>query len=166
MSTWLSFVTGSWAGPVCLAVTVVGLVLSVVAWRRKGARSGIRGMAWSLLPLAVYLVHALALVGRLVAAVVAFAGSFLFSPKAWLGVILIGIAVVLFLVSGGIPLVGSRKRREKKKERALAQRSAAGTGTGTGSAPAVRASRKQPPAPAEDDDLSDVRDILKRHGIS
>ena len=96
----------------------------------------------------------------------AFAGSFLFSPKAWLGVILIGIAVVLFLVSGGIPLVGSRKRREKKKERALAQRSAAGTGTGTGSAPAVRASRKQPPAPAEDDDLSDVRDILKRHGIS
>ena len=64
MSTWISFVTGSWAGPVCLAVTVVGLVLSVVAWRRKGARSGIRGMAWSLLPLAVYLVHALALVGR------------------------------------------------------------------------------------------------------
>ncbi len=126
MSTWLSFVTGSWAGPVCLAVTVVGLVLSVVAWRRKGARSGIRGMAWSLLPLAVYLLHALALVGRLVAAVVAFAGSFIFSPKAWLGVILIGIAVVLFLVSGGIPLVGSRKRREKKKERALAQRSAAG----------------------------------------
>lgn len=165
MSTWLSFVTGSWAGPVCLAVTVVGLVLSVVAWRRKGARSGIRGMAWSLLPLAVYLVHALALVGRLVAAVVAFAGSFIFSPKAWLGVILIGIAVVLFLVSGGIPLVGSRKRREKKKERALAQRSAAG-GAATGSAPAVRASRKQPAVPADDDDLSDVRDILKRHGIS
>ena len=167
MSTWLNFVTGSWAGPVCLAVTVVGLVLSVVAWRRKGARSGIRGIAWSLLPLAVYLLHALALVGRLVSAVVQFGAAFVFSPKAWLGVVLVAIAVVLFLVSGGIPLVGWRKRHEKNKARGSSGRGGSGgASNGKTKVPAVSSGRKQPAVPADDDDLSDVRDILKRHGIS
>lgn len=158
MSTWLSFVTGSFAGPVCLAVTIVGLVLSAIAWRKKGARSGTRGIAWSLLPLAAYLTHSLALVGRLVSAVVQFGASFVFSPKAWLGVILVGIAVLLFLISGGIPLFsGGRKRRKAKERKAAAAEP-----------PAVSAGRGKagPPAAPDDDDLSDVREILKRRGIS
>ena len=163
MNTWLNFVTGSWAGPVCLAVTIVLLVLSAVAWRKKGARSGIRGIAWSLLPLAAYLTHALGLVGRLVSAVVQFATAFAFSPKAWLGVVLIAISVVLFLVSGGIPLAKAGKKRREAKE-----------GRGRGQAereaypPApVPATRQQPPAQSgKDDDMGEVQDILRKHGIS
>jgi hypothetical protein len=160
VSTWLSFATGAAAGPVCIAITVAGLALSVLAWRRKGARSGIRGAAWSLLPAAAWLTHSLGLVGRIVSAVVQFGGSFVLSPKAWLGVILVGVSVLLFVVSGGIPLLGWRKRRDKKRVRGQ---------------PADRGGQIQPPAAGrrsageltgQDDDLSDVRDILKKHGIS
>jgi cytochrome c oxidase assembly factor CtaG len=161
VSSWLSFATSSWAGPVFLLVTLVGLVLSGIAWRRKGARSGIRGIAWSLLPLAAWLTHALALIGRIVSAVVQFAGSFAFSPKAYLGVILVAVAAVMFLVSGGIPFTGWRKHRKDKKD---------GRPGGQSSAPApaksLERSRGKAAAPADDDDLSDVRDILKKHGIS
>jgi hypothetical protein len=161
VSTWLSFVTGAAAGPVCIAVTVAGLALSVLAWRRKGARSGIRGVAWSLLPAAAWLTHSLGLVGRIVSAVVQFGASFVLSPKAWLGVIFVGVSVLLFLVSGGIPMLDWRKRRRKKQVRGQSADKSHGQAVGP-------ASRERPAVEAAgpDDDLSDVRDILKKHGIS
>lgn len=155
MSTWLSFVSGGYAGPIFVAVTVVGLILSGLAWRRKGARSGIRGIAWSLLPAAAWLTHSLGLVGRIVSAVVRFAAGFVFSPQAWLGVILVGISVLFFLVSGGIPLVGSRRRHRK----------AVDSGPGE-PRPPVPGSSRRAAVESGDDDLADVRDILKKHGIS
>ena len=164
MKGWLSFVTGGFAGPVCLAVTVVGIVLSVLVWRKKGARSGIRGIAWSLLPLAFYLVHALALIGRLVSAIVQFAASFVFSPQTYLGVILIAAALALFLASGGLPLLRLRKRRSGH-DNAGSEHPGSGKQAGNGQAK-VPAVRKRAEVTGDDDDLSDVRDILKRHGIS
>jgi hypothetical protein len=157
VSTWLNFVSGSFAGPIFVAVTVVGLVLSGLAWRRKGARSGIRGIAWSLLPAAAWLTHSLGLVGRIVSAVVRFGAGFVFSPQAWLGVILVGVSVLFFLVSGGLPLVGSRRRRRKDKD--------VDTGHGEPRPPVARSS-SHAAVEAGDDDLADVRDILKKHGIS
>jgi hypothetical protein len=155
VSTWLSFVSGSFAGPIFVAATVVGLVLSGLAWRRKGARSGIRGIAWSLLPAAAWLTHALGLVGRIVSAVVRFGAAFVFSPEAWLGIILVGVSVLFFLVSGGIPLVGSRRRHRREVE----------SGRGEPGRP-VAGSSGRAAVESGDDDLSDVRDILKKHGIS
>jgi hypothetical protein len=157
---WMKFVTGGFAGPLCLVITIAGLILSVVVWRKKGARSGARGIAWSLLPLAAYLVHALGLVGRIVSAIVQFAVSFVFSPETYLGVILLAIMVVLFVVSGGLPLVRWRKRHSR------AGRSRGKSGGDGQAATPVPSSSRQPAVPAGDDDLSDVRDILKRHGIS
>jgi hypothetical protein len=157
VSTWLSFVSGSFAGPIFVAVTVVGLVLSGLAWRRKGARSGIRGIAWSLLPAAAWLTHSLGLVGRMVSAIVQFATGFVFSAQAWLGVILVGVAVLCFLVSGGIPLVRWRKRRHAEVD--------SGRGHGEPKPPVSRPSGRAA-VESGDDDLADVRDILKKHGIS
>jgi len=160
VNSWLSFATSSWAGPVFILITLAGLALSVIAWRKKGARSGIRGVAWSLLPIAAWLTHALRLIGHLVSSVVQFAGGFVFSPTAWLGVILVGASAVLFLVSGGIPFVGWRKHR--KAEKANRDRHPGGK-----TPAAVTKSGGKAAVPAsQDDDLSDVRDILKRHGIS
>jgi hypothetical protein len=161
---WLDFVTGGFAGPVCLAVTVVGIVLSVLVWRKKGARSGIRGIAWSLLPLAFYLVHALALIGRIVSAIVQFAASFVFSPETYLGVILVAVAVALFLVSGGMPLLRLRKSHSER-DKAGRDHPGGGKAAGDGQA-SVPAVRKRGEVSADDDDLSDVHDILKRHGIN
>jgi hypothetical protein len=159
--SWLSFIDGGFAGPIFVAVTVAGLVLSGLTWRRKGARSGIRGVAWSLLPAAAWLTHSLALVGRLVSAVVVFAGGFVLSPQTWLGVILVGVSALFFLVSGGIPMIGGRRRRRKKAVDGKAGRS------GSGESPAALPASTDHGAPtADDDDLAGVRDILKRHGIS
>jgi hypothetical protein len=158
VSGWLSVIYSSWAGPVFLLITLAGLVLSGIAWRKKGARSGIRGIAWSLLPIAAWLTHSLRLIGHIVSAIVAFAGGFVFSPGAWLGVILVGASALLFLVSGGLPLLRARKKHKEKK---------GSSGSGGGQPQAAVATRKQKAVPAEpDDDMSDVRDILKRHGIS
>jgi hypothetical protein len=162
VGTWLSFVNGSFAGAVCLAVTIVLLVLSGIAWKKKGARTGVRGIAWSVLPLAAYLTHALGLLGRIVSAIVQFAGAFVFSPKAWLGVILVGISALLFLVSGGIPLVGWRKRRQKAKARKESDRADHG-----GQPPAaIPPRRSQAAQSGDDDDLREVQDILRKRGIS
>jgi hypothetical protein len=158
MHHWLSFVTSGFAGPVCIAVTVVGLGLSALAWRRKGLRSGIRGVAWSLLPAAAWLTHALPLVGSLVSAVVRFGAGFVLSPKAWLGVIFVGVSAVLFLVSGGIPMLQRGRRREK------VGRGRKDDGAAPKAAPAAR--QQTAIGPADDDDLGDVRDILKKHGIT
>lgn len=158
MGKWLDFVTSGFAGPACIAVTIVGIVLSVLVWRKKGARSGIRGIAWSLLPLAAYLTHALGLIGRVVSAIVQFAASFVFSPETWLGVILVGVSAVLFLVSGGIPLVGWRKRHKAVKDQPRED--------GQPTASLERARGKSAIKAEAEDELADVRDILKKHGIS
>lgn len=163
MHTWESFVTGSWAGPVCLGATVILLILSIVAWFKKGTRSGLRGIAWSLLPFAAYLTHSLALVGRIVSAIVQFAGGFVFSPKAWFGVVLVAVSAVLFLVSGGIPLVRWGRRHKDGKD----GKDGGGKGRPGNDDHLPAAVRQQSSArPGDDDDLSDVRDILRKHGIS
>ena len=76
MGTWLNI--GGW---VCVAITIVGLVLSVIVWRKKGPGSGLRGIAWSLIPLGAYLTHSIRLIGQIVSAVVQFATSFVFSHE-------------------------------------------------------------------------------------
>jgi hypothetical protein len=154
VSTWLSI--GGW---VCIAVTVVGLGLSVVAWRRRGPRSGLRGIAWSLLPIAAYFTHSVRLIGQLVSAIVQFASSFVFSTKAWVGVALLVLAVLLFVASGGMP----KARRPGRRKDAGKERAGDET-KHPGNVPALQ--DRKPKAAAEDDDLGEVRDILKRHGIS
>jgi hypothetical protein len=170
MSVWLSI-----GGAICVAVTAVGLVISWRVWRKSGAIRGLRAVAWSLLPLGAYLVGAVRLLGSLVANIVRFAGAFVFSPKSWAGVIVIGLAVVLFLLSGGLPLMNWRKARERR--RAAKAEASAGRGPGGPSGPpAVPASRRAPastrggrssaPAADDDDDLGDVQEILRRRGIN
>src|ERR1700728_4492975 len=120
MNTWNSI---AWF-PLCAGLTGVGLVLSWFTWRRRGLRRGIRAAAWSLLPLALYLTGSILLVGRIGSAIVQFSSAFVFSPKTYAGVILFVLAAVIFLVSGGIPVLSSKKRRARKKE--LKQQGTAG----------------------------------------
>lgn len=165
MDTWLRIATSTAAGPVCIAVTVVGLVLSYFAWRRKGGRSAMRGVAWSLLPTAAWATHSVHLIGQIGSAIVQFAQGFVFSPKAWLGVVLIGISAVLFLVSGGIPLL----QRGSKRKKAANGSGPAGEGDNSkdgGEKAAIEpAKRRSGKSAAGDNDLGDVEEILRRRGI-
>ena len=40
--------------PLTAGLTLVGLIISFFVWRRRGAAAGLRGVAWSLLPLAAF----------------------------------------------------------------------------------------------------------------
>src|SRR3954469_882507 len=44
-----------------ITLTLVGLVISFVVWKRRGAAAGLRGVAWSLLPAAAGLTGTLRL---------------------------------------------------------------------------------------------------------
>jgi hypothetical protein len=169
--------------PLCGGLTGVGLVLSYLAMRRRGIGSGLRGAAWSLLPVAAYLTGAIEMFWKMGVAIGDFATGFVFSPKVWSGIAVAGFAAVLFVVSG--PL---RRRRLKRGSQAKATEPAeSGSGPAGALAPARTGSqlttrtdtrtatvpakapvkaRKGKGADVDDDDLGDVADILRRHGIT
>jgi hypothetical protein len=170
--TWTTIVSL----PLCAALTAAGLVLSWFTWRRRGARRGIRVAAWSLLPLAIYLTGAVPMLWRVGSAIAVFAEGFVFSPKTWAGLALFAVALVVFVVSGGLPLLSSAKKRARKAE---LKREAATDGARPVASESTRAIAKPSAAPAkpvkagkqgkrgDDDGLDDdVMEILRRRGIS
>ncbi|MGD5408180.1 hypothetical protein QUS89_23080, partial [Xanthomonas citri pv. citri] len=89
----------TWAA-LALALTTLGAVLSWFAWRRRGPAAGLRGLAWTLLPAAAWLTGTLRLVVAVVEDVVDWATRLVLSPTVWAGVVVLGVAVALFVLSG------------------------------------------------------------------
>jgi hypothetical protein len=163
--------------PLCAGLTGIGLVLSYFVWRRRGLGSALRWAAVSLLPMAAYLTGSIEMFWKMGVAVGDFAKGFVFSPKVWAGIALAGVAVVLFMVSGPM----RRKVKQGQDKKAVgsgpASRSAgaggqlarrpdsalAGSATSSAQAP-VKASKGK--KADDDDDLGDIEDILRRHGIT
>jgi len=173
--------------PLCGGLTGLGLVLSYLAMRRRGIGAGLRGVAWSLLPIAAYLTGAIEMFWKMGVAIGDFAKGFVFSPRVWSGIALAGLAVVLFVVSGPLRKRGVGRNEDKQATesgadgtRALSQ-DPAGRGqlatrpvatrradTVPAASPAKPSAkgRKARNADDDDDDLGDVADILRRHGIT
>src|SRR5260370_1982217 len=131
--------------PLCGGLTALGLVASWFGWRRRGVAAGLRGAAWSLLPLAAYLTGAVEMLWKMGTAVTTFAASFIFSPKVWSGVIVAGVSALLFAVSGGL-----RRRRAGRAPSAkpVAQPGAAGPPPAAPSQPGHPARAPPPQDPA------------------
>ncbi len=130
--------------PLCAGVTGLGLFASWMAWRRRGVASGLRGAAWSLLPLAAYLTGAVEMLWRIGTAVADWVSGFVFSPRVWSGVVVVGLSATLFLLSGAL------RRRAPSSQRAV-------------KAPPSRGSV----APGKpDDEFAEIEEILRRRGIS
>jgi len=150
--------------PVAGALTLVGLVLTVLLWRRRGAGAGMRMLGVSFLPGAIVLVGLQGVLKELWKSLVRFATGLLFSPQIWVGV---GMAVIAVLCI----LIGNRLTVRKLKE-------VGGTTTVTGSKPAVAGSgksgtaapkqvaAKNPREPTGLEGMEDVDEILKRRGIN
>jgi hypothetical protein len=154
--------------PLCAGLTGLGLVLSFLVMRRRGLGSGLRWAAWSLLPLAAYLTGAIEMFWKMGTAIGDFAKGFVFSAQVWAGIAVAGVAVVLFVVSS--PMRRRRVKQGQDKQavgatgRELAPRTGSVATTATAKAP-VKAPKSKSAA-ADDDDLGDVEDILRRHGIT
>src|SRR4051794_30693977 len=137
-----------------LTLTVVGLLLSLVMWRRRGPASGLRGVAWSLLPAAAGFTGTLKLVYDIGEGIVTWATRLVFSPVVWAGIVLAGLSVVLFGVSGAMRARGAGRAGRKEKAEGTKQ---------------VPSGRSAPPARAAKSDdiegMDDIEAILKKHGI-
>ena len=182
--------------PLCAGLTGLGLVLSYLVMRRRGLGPGLRGAAWSLLPLAAYLTGSVKMFWKIGVAIADFAKGFVFSTEVWSGIAVAGLAVLLFVVSGPLRRRskrgqrgqrgqrgerGERGERSERDQRGRDQQAvgAAKAGSGgreiaprtapvatTASSPAPVKARKGKNAADDDDDLGDVEDILRRHGIT
>ena len=148
----------TWAA-LALILTVLGAGYTWIAWRRSGLAAGMRGLAWTLLPVAAWLTGSLKLITGILEDIVNWAAKLVFSPTVWLGIVIAGIAAALWVLSGvmrarGIgvrekdPSVGSARKKEVSAGRPAGQ-------------PKKKAKRN------DDDieDLDDIEAILKRHGI-
>ena len=82
--------------PLCGGLTGLGLVLSYLAMRRRGIGAGLRGVAWSLLPMAAYLTGSIEMFWKMGVAVGDFAKGFVFSPKVWAGIALASAFGIVF----------------------------------------------------------------------
>jgi hypothetical protein len=157
----------------CGGLTALGLIGSWFALRRRGPRAAARWLAWSLLPIALYLIGILQVLWRFGVAIGDFFGGLAFSPKVWSGVVLVGISLVLFVVTGGLRGRARRKRASAEPDsqppatRALGAAPPAAASAGMASRPkAAPVPAKRKGAAADDEDFGEVAAILKRHGIS
>jgi len=136
--------------PLCAGLTMLGLAGSWLAFRRRGVAAGLRGAAWSLLPLVAYLTGVVTLLWKVGTAVTGWLAGFVFSPRVWAGVAVAGLAAGCFVVSGLL------------RRRAPAQpppRPSIGPATRKEPAPSQR------PGTGGDDDFSEIEEILRRRGI-
>ena len=156
-----------------LVLTLLGLGLSAVVWTRRGPAKGLRGVAWSLLPLAAGLTGVLRLGWEITDSVLRFAGRLVFSPVVWLGLVVAAASVVLFVVSGWMARRGGSRP-------ASAPVAAPGSTAGTAALPqagrpAAGAARRGTGGHRKDgddgddrddgDDMADIEEILRKHGI-
>src|SRR5580704_6666933 len=160
--------------PLCAGLTGLGLVLSYFVMRRRGLGSGLRGAAWSLLPLAAYLTGSVKMFWKIGVAIADFAKGFVFSTEVWSGIAVAGLAALLFVVSGPLRRRSKRGQRSQQGQRGQQAVGTAKAGSAgreiaprtapvatTASSPAPVKARKGKNAADDDDDLGDVEDILR-----
>jgi hypothetical protein len=131
-------------GALALALTVLGGIYTWFAYRRRGFVAGLRGASFTLLPIAAYLTKTLQMFGEIGDAVADWATALVFSPRVWLGIVVAGVAVVLFVVSGWL---SGRRGDSPKKVRGEQPRAVEGSAV-------------------VDDDMADIEAILRNRGIT
>ncbi|GAA0270960.1 hypothetical protein GCM10009527_079150 [Actinomadura nitritigenes] len=136
---------------ISLGVTLVGLVMSWGVYRRRGAASGMRGAALSLVPLAA------AMTG-----VTEFFVDLAFSPVKWAGVGVAGLAVLLYLTSGAML---SRRAGGGSDDggKAAARGKGEPKAAGRGGKPRGEVGSAQP---SGDPEMAEIEKILRDRGIS
>ena len=183
----MSYSSIAWL-PLAAGLTILGLVLSYLIYRRRGLRPALMGVAWSLLPIAAYLTGAIEMLWKVGVAIGQFGTGFVFSPEKWAGIGVTGLAIALFLAAGG------RRRRRAAREARQATRAERKAETGGSSAPPALGKARTAPGtqmlPAErqpvpvdratastsakgsrkaalpdDDDMKDIEDILRKRGL-
>ncbi len=154
-------------GVLALALTLLCGTATWFAYRRRGLGAGLKGAGITLLPIAAYLTETLRMFARIGDAIGDWAVRLVFSPVVWIGIVVAGLAVVLY---GAGRVVQARSGETPAAQQPPRQRTAKQRG------PKVRGPEQLPQpspspgaqrgGPAVDDDLADIEAILKSRGIS
>jgi hypothetical protein len=110
-------------GALTLSLTVLGGIYTWFAFRNRGFVAGLRGVGFTLIPVALLLTDTLKMVSRIGSAISDWALHLAFSPATWLGIMLGGVSVVCFVVAGFManrgaedkPAAGKPARKELSK---------------------------------------------------
>ncbi|MEV3992357.1 hypothetical protein AB0J57_25950 [Streptomyces sp. NPDC049837] len=139
------------AETICSAVSAAGLGIAAITAYRRRFLAAARIAAYALVP-----------VGLVMTGAVEWLAETAFSPVAWAGFGVLGVAWLLFMTTraverrrGGTPRKDRRERKGRQEGRPAVEPSA--------SAPSLGAGERATAKPA--DDFSDIEAILKKHGI-
>jgi hypothetical protein len=144
------------------AVSAAGLGIAAVTAYRKRFLAATRIAAYSLVPVALVMTG-----------LVKWLAHTAFSPVAWLGFVVLGVAWLLFVTTRAIERRrgggGTRKERRaaaKAARREAAVAPAASVPSLPGRSPAAQPEpRATPRAKGSGEDFSDIEAILKKHGL-
>ncbi|MEV3855678.1 hypothetical protein AB0J38_15285 [Streptomyces sp. NPDC050095] len=145
------------AETVCSAVSVAGLGIAAVTAYRKRFLAAARTAAYSLVPL-----------GLVMTGAVGWVVDTAFSPTAWAGFGVLGVAWLMFLGTRAVERRDGGTRKERRAAAKAARReavapAASAPSLGQGVRPAPVAQPK--PKAGASEDFSDIEAILKKHGI-
>ncbi|MCX5338002.1 MULTISPECIES: hypothetical protein [unclassified Streptomyces] len=144
------------AETVCSAAAVAGLGIAAVTAYRKRFLAAARLAAYSLVPL-----------GLVMTGVVEWVADTAFSPTAWAGFGVLGVAWLLFVSTRAVERRRGGTRKERKAARAAQSEAiapaASAPSLGQASRPATRPAAT--PRAGAGEDFSDIEAILKKHGI-
>jgi hypothetical protein len=141
----MSYDSAAW-GALAFAISTLLGVVTFFRWRSLGLAAGLRGAAWTILPVAAWLTGVLELAFDLGDSIGHWALHLVFSPVVWLGIVLTGVSAVLFGASALL------RGRSAPREVGPSATRAATPGRGK--------------AAIGDGDMDDIEAILRRHGIS
>ncbi|MEU6367694.1 hypothetical protein ABZ876_18605 [Streptomyces sp. NPDC046931] len=147
------------AETVCSAVSAAGLGVAAVTAYRKRFLVAVRLAAYALVP-----------VGLVMTGVVGWLARTAFSPMAWAGFVVLGVAWLLFLTTRAVERRGGGRKERRaagSTRREAVAPSSSEPALGPGSRPGTRSAGSPRTArPADSaDDFSDIEAILKKHGI-
>ncbi|WP_432134447.1 MULTISPECIES: hypothetical protein [unclassified Streptomyces] len=145
------------AETVCSAVAAAGLGIAAVTAYRKRFLAATRIAAYALVPL-----------GLVMTGVVDWVADTAFSPTAWAGFGVLGVAWGLFALTRAVERRrGGGARQERRAARAGRTEAVAPAASAPSLGSAARPTAKPAAAPRSDasDDFSDIEAILKKHGI-
>jgi len=144
--------------PFAAGLTVIGVLLTVLLWRRRGPGPGIKAAGATLLPGAVVLLGLQNVLWALWRSVFRFVVHFVFSPTAWAGLVL-GAVGILALIAGG--RVQARTRRVAGSGRPKAAGS-----SGRKQVDAKKPAKGEPSGLEGIEGMDDIEEILRKRGIS
>lgn len=149
--------------PLAVGLTLLGVIITGLAWRRGNRGRVVQGVGLALAPIALYLSGLLRLLWNGVAAVGSWAANLVFSPLVWAGMALLGLCLVLWVVGGLV----ARRSAPVKKVTTGKETTATGGANTTAALPAKsRAGRAPAKQPAEvDPEMAEIEALLKSRGI-